>query len=233
MRSDRWAHVSETDLGTMTSRPLTPERFPDMVEVFGERGVARNCFCMYWRTPKGGFEDHRDNRDRFADVARDERPPGLIGYVEDNPVGWVQVGPRHRVPDSRPLTPPQIRRRRRDLVDQLLRGARRPPEAGSRRRAARRCHRVRQGPRSGRHRGISGRWPTQLIGGLFHRDTQHVRRARVRRVDPPQRFATDRPSHGVSPISPIRQSTRWSTRRPRFSSSRPGGPTRPTRWRRW
>lgn len=98
MRSDRWAHVSETDLGTMTSRPLTPERFPDMVEVFGERGVARNCFCMYWRTPKGGFEDNRDNLDRFADVARDERPPGLIGYVEDNPVGWVQVGPRHEFP---------------------------------------------------------------------------------------------------------------------------------------
>ena len=98
MLSDRWAHVSETDLGTMTSRPLTPERFPDMVEVFGERGVARNCFCMYWRTPKGGFEDKRDNRDRFADVARDERPPGLIGYVGDNPVGWVQVGPRHEFP---------------------------------------------------------------------------------------------------------------------------------------
>ena len=98
MRSDRWAHVSETDLGTMTSRPLIPERFPDMVEVFGERGVARNCFCMYWRTPKGGFEDQRDNRDRFADVARDERPPGLIGYVEDSPVGWVQVGPRDEFP---------------------------------------------------------------------------------------------------------------------------------------
>lgn len=98
MRSDRWAHVSETDLGTMTSRPLIPERFPDMVEVFGERGVARNCFCMYWRTPKGGFEDNRDNRDRFADVARDERPPGLIGYVEDSPVGWVQVGPRDEFP---------------------------------------------------------------------------------------------------------------------------------------
>jgi len=98
VRSDRWAHVSETDLGTMTSRPLIPERFPDMVEVFGERGVARNCFCMYWRTPKGGFEDNRDNRDRFADVARDERPPGLIGYVEDSPVGWVQVGPRDEFP---------------------------------------------------------------------------------------------------------------------------------------
>jgi len=96
--SGGWAHVSETDLGTMTSRPLTPGRLPDMEQVFGERGVARNCFCMYWRTPTGGFGDKRDNRDRFADVASDGRPPGLIGYVGHNPAGWVQVGPRHEFP---------------------------------------------------------------------------------------------------------------------------------------
>lgn len=94
----RWAHVSETDLGSMTSRPLTPDRFPDMETVFGDRGVARGCFCMYWRTPDGGFGDRRDNRDRFADRASEGRPPGLLGYVEENPVGWVQVGPRDEFP---------------------------------------------------------------------------------------------------------------------------------------
>lgn len=93
-----WAHVSETDLGPMTSRPLTPNRFPDMEVVFGERGVARGCFCMYWRRPDGGFGDKRDNRDRFADRASAGRPPGLIGYLDDNPVGWVQVGPRDEFP---------------------------------------------------------------------------------------------------------------------------------------
>ncbi|MGH8870403.1 MAG: GNAT family N-acetyltransferase [Acidimicrobiia bacterium] len=82
----------------MTSRPLTPERFPDMEQVFGDRGVARNCFCMYWRRPDGGFGDRRDNRDRFADRASEGRPPGLIGYIEDGPVGWVQVGPRDEFP---------------------------------------------------------------------------------------------------------------------------------------
>jgi GNAT superfamily N-acetyltransferase len=87
----------------MTCRPLTPDRFPDMEVVFGERGVARRCFCMYWRTPDGGFDDKRDNRDRFADRAAQGRPPGLIGYVgsddfADDPVGWVQVGPRQEFP---------------------------------------------------------------------------------------------------------------------------------------
>jgi GNAT superfamily N-acetyltransferase len=78
--------------------PLTPDRFADMEVVFGERGVARRCFCMYWRRPDGGFTDDRDNRDRFADVADEGPPPGLLGYIEGRPVGWVQVGPRSDFP---------------------------------------------------------------------------------------------------------------------------------------
>ena len=31
-------------------------------------------------------------------MAAEGRPPGLIGYVEENPVGWVQVGLRHEFP---------------------------------------------------------------------------------------------------------------------------------------
>ncbi len=98
MPSKTWSHASETDLGPMTSRSLTPDRFPDMEMVFGDRGVARRCFCMHWRRPDDGFGDRRDNRDRFADVAAGGRPPGLIGYVHEDPVGWVQVGPRHEFP---------------------------------------------------------------------------------------------------------------------------------------
>ncbi len=99
MPEPEWAHQSETDLGPMTSRPLTPERFPDMETVFGERGVARRCFCMYWRRPDQGHGDDRDNKDRFADRVSAGRPPGLVGYVAgDDPVGWVQVGPRTEFP---------------------------------------------------------------------------------------------------------------------------------------
>ncbi|MGH8913950.1 MAG: GNAT family N-acetyltransferase [Acidimicrobiia bacterium] len=93
-----WSYRCETDLGMMTSRPLTPDLFPDMEQVFGDRGVARSCFCMHWRRPDAGFGDSRDNRDRFADRASEGRPPGLLGYVGDKPVGWVQVGPRDEFP---------------------------------------------------------------------------------------------------------------------------------------
>ena len=93
-----WSHTTETADGTMVSRPLTPDRLEDMDVVFGERGVARRCYCMHWRRPDGGYTDERDNRDRFWEMAAGGPPPGLVGYVEDAAVGWVQVGPRGDFP---------------------------------------------------------------------------------------------------------------------------------------
>lgn len=101
MPEDSWSHVSEIESGLFTCLPLSEERLGDMDEVFGERGVARGCYCMHWRRPDGGYGDKRDNRERFVDVAFDERPPGLIGYLDDQPVGWVQVGPRSDFPTLR------------------------------------------------------------------------------------------------------------------------------------
>lgn len=89
-----WSYSTSVETGTLTVRTLTPARFGDLEAVFGEKGVARRCFCMHWRRPDAGFEDARDNRDRFADIATDGPPPGLVGYVGRVPLGWVQVGPR-------------------------------------------------------------------------------------------------------------------------------------------
>ncbi|HEU4319952.1 MAG TPA: GNAT family N-acetyltransferase [Acidimicrobiia bacterium] len=93
-----WSHQTVTTDGPMTAHPLTPDRLVDMDEVFGQRGVARRCYCMHWRRPDGGYDDERDNRDRFQDIALEGPPPGLLGYVGDDPVGWVQVGPRAQFP---------------------------------------------------------------------------------------------------------------------------------------
>ena len=96
--SMEWSYQADTEGGTMTCRLLTPDRFADMEEVFGDKGVARRCFCMHWRRPDGGYGDDRDNRDRFAEIAKSGPPPGLIGYLDGMPTGWVQVGPRSDFP---------------------------------------------------------------------------------------------------------------------------------------
>ncbi len=93
-----WSWAADLHGGRLECRPLTPDRFPDIEVIFGERGAARRCFCMYWRRPDGGFGDRRDNRDRFAAITEAGPPPGLVGYLDGEPVGWVQVGPRENFP---------------------------------------------------------------------------------------------------------------------------------------
>lgn len=93
-----WSHTVQVEDTALVCRPLTPSRFPDLDLIMGERAVTRNCFCMHWRRPDGGYRDDRDNRSRLAERVGEGRPPGLIGYIDREPVGWVQVGPRPEFP---------------------------------------------------------------------------------------------------------------------------------------
>ena len=92
--------------------PLTPERWADLEAVFGGgRGDCGRCWCMYWRLPRRDFEASLGSRARGLFRARVEAgpPPGLLAYRGDDPVGWVQVGPRADVPQwngARRLTAP-------------------------------------------------------------------------------------------------------------------------------
>jgi GNAT superfamily N-acetyltransferase len=76
--------------------PVTPERWADLVAVFGERGEASRCWCTYFRMPLPDWErtapDSR--RDHLHGVVAGGREPGLIAYEDGEPVGWVSVAPR-------------------------------------------------------------------------------------------------------------------------------------------
>ncbi len=88
-----WSHFADTDIGAMECVPLEPGRFADLETVFGDRGVARRCFCMYWRRRR-----LRRRSIATASPTLPPPPPGLVGYVNDDPKGWVQVGPRSDFP---------------------------------------------------------------------------------------------------------------------------------------
>lgn len=97
------------------AHPLTPERWDDLVELFGRPGssMVRSCWCMYYRrTGKAegvyGKRPDANRADLKALVDRDY-VPGLVGYVDGRPVGWVSVSPREdylklqRSPVMRPV----------------------------------------------------------------------------------------------------------------------------------
>ena len=79
-------------------RPLTKDRWQDLVELFNRPGasIVRGCWCMYYRRSGGGsgVGPGRTNERALKALVDDGRVPGLIGYEADIPVGWVSLSPR-------------------------------------------------------------------------------------------------------------------------------------------
>ncbi len=90
--------------------PLTPERWPDLEKLFGERGACGGCWCMTWRLPRAEWEAGRPgaNREAFRALVLDNVRPGVLAYLGSEPIGWCAVAPRDdyvRLRKSRVLAP--------------------------------------------------------------------------------------------------------------------------------
>lgn len=91
--------------------PLTPERWPHLEALFGERGATGGCWCMWWRLTRAEFERQKGegNKQAFkAIVQAGDRIPGILAFEAGRPVGWCAVAPREEFPvlnRSRTLKP--------------------------------------------------------------------------------------------------------------------------------
>jgi GNAT superfamily N-acetyltransferase len=89
--SDTTSHVA----ARFDARPLTTETFGDLEELFGRPGgsIVRGCWCMFYRR-SGRDTSGRSNRQQLCDLVDAGTMPGLVGYLDDVPVGWISLGPR-------------------------------------------------------------------------------------------------------------------------------------------
>ena len=86
----------------LTVLPLTPDRWADLEAIFNARGcsIARGCWCMAYRRsgaqepPPPGTTRASENKAQLEALVERGRPPGLIGYRGEVPVGWISIGPR-------------------------------------------------------------------------------------------------------------------------------------------
>ena len=95
--------------GGLTIRPVTPDRWEDLVALFGPRGVS-GCRCMWWRQSAEEFKRnaHEPNRRAMRKIVSAGERPGLLAYRDGVPVGWVSIAPREqfgRIERSRVLGP--------------------------------------------------------------------------------------------------------------------------------
>lgn len=82
--------------GVVRVEPLTADRWDDAVAVFGTRGDPSFCWCQFFRLPGASWrQSTRDaNRDGLRAQAVEGPPPGLLAYLDDQPVGWLALAPR-------------------------------------------------------------------------------------------------------------------------------------------
>jgi GNAT superfamily N-acetyltransferase len=80
-------------------RPVTPDRWDDMVRLFGRSGGYANCWCTWWRQRGAdftrGIEHHgAGNRALMEAIVAGGGEPGLIAYRGEELIGWISVAPR-------------------------------------------------------------------------------------------------------------------------------------------
>jgi GNAT superfamily N-acetyltransferase len=78
-----------------TTRPLTPMTWPDLELLFGLPGgsIVRGCWCMHYRLTGSRPADAQPKRE-MRDLVASGVVPGLVGYLDGAPAGWISLGPR-------------------------------------------------------------------------------------------------------------------------------------------
>ncbi len=59
--------------------------------------IVRGCWCLYYRvtgTVSVSSAAGVDHKKQLCDLVDGGTVPGLVGYVEGAPVGWISLGPR-------------------------------------------------------------------------------------------------------------------------------------------
>jgi GNAT superfamily N-acetyltransferase len=87
---------------TWETHPVTPDRFEDFADVVNRNRRATHCWCLSHRlraseiTDLGGTGDNARERAMRALCER-EHPPGVVTYLDGEPAGWCNIGPRSEI----------------------------------------------------------------------------------------------------------------------------------------
>ncbi|MGH3367320.1 MAG: GNAT family N-acetyltransferase [Nocardioidaceae bacterium] len=95
----------------MITRPATVRRWADVVTVMGSRGDPAHCWCQFFRLRGRHWTaaTRESNQEGLGVQVREgEIPPGVLAYVDGEPVGWCAVGPKSSYPRllASPVTRP-------------------------------------------------------------------------------------------------------------------------------
>ncbi len=91
-------------------KKLTTESWNDFQKLFGSNGACGGCWCMWWKLARKDFEANKGDGNKILQkkTVNSGNVPGIMAYVDDEPVGWCAIEPRSAYPklgSSRILKP--------------------------------------------------------------------------------------------------------------------------------
>ncbi len=88
------------DASVLEFHPLTPERWTDLEELFGEHGACGGCWCMWWRLKRSEFDQQKGegNRKSLKKIVNSGEIPGILAYAKGQAIAWCSVAPREIYP---------------------------------------------------------------------------------------------------------------------------------------
>lgn len=84
-----------TAVGSTTEvHDCTPDRWHDVVAVFEGPGDPGRCWCQWFYRGARADRVSADGNRAALEAQVQERPPGVLGYLDGVPGGWCAVAPR-------------------------------------------------------------------------------------------------------------------------------------------
>ncbi len=92
------------------THPVTPDRFEDFADVINPNRRSTHCWCLSHRIGQREIEElgHGSREQAMRALCERPDPPGVVTYLDDEPVGWCNIGPRADIPrlaKSKLITP--------------------------------------------------------------------------------------------------------------------------------
>jgi GNAT superfamily N-acetyltransferase len=78
---------------------LTPDRFEDFADVVNRSRRASHCWCLSHRVTPQEIEElgHGSREQAMRALCERPHPPGVVTYLDGEPVGWCNIGPRSEI----------------------------------------------------------------------------------------------------------------------------------------
>lgn len=88
--------IEKNILKSVTYEPLTKNNWNHFVQLFGEKGAADNCWCMFYRLSKTDYNQGKagGNKEAMHQLVMQDKFVGILAFYEGHAIAWCAFAPR-------------------------------------------------------------------------------------------------------------------------------------------